>query len=163
MDYVRYIDKTREYYAGEGYGKPYRWAHFDRSPFTPLTKPLARCRVGLATTSELAVLGEPGPWDDEGDAARDVYALPTSTPTEKLYTRKEAFDRYETTLDDVESYLPITRLREYVDQGRIGDLAPRFQVIYSQYSQRKTLEVDAPAMLRQMREDGVDVAVLTAV
>jgi hypothetical protein len=111
----------------------------------------------------MAALGEPGPWDDEADAARDVYAPSTSTPTEKLYTRKEAFDRYETTLDDVESYLPIARLREYADQGRIRDLAPRFQVIYSQYSQRKTMTVDAPEMLRQMREDGVDVAVLTAV
>jgi D-proline reductase (dithiol) PrdB len=163
MDYVRYIDKTREYYAGEGYAKPYRWAHFASIPFTPLTKPLGRCRVGLVATSEMAVLGEPGPWDDEADASRDVYALPTSTPTEKLYTRKEAFDRYETTLDDVESYLPIARLREYADQGRIRDLAPRFQVIYSQYSQHKTMTVDAPEMLRQMREDGVDVAVLTAV
>lgn len=163
MDYVRYIDKTREYYAGEGYAKPYRWAHFDDIPFTPLPKPLARCRVGLVTTSEVAVLGEPGPWDDEGDAARDAYALPTATPTEKLYTKKEAFDRYETTLDDVESYLPIARLREYADQARIRDLAPRFQVVYSQYSQRKTMEVDAPKILRQMREDEVDVAVLTAV
>lgn len=163
MDHVRYIDKTREYYAGEGYAKPYRWAHFEDVPFAALTKPLSRCRVGLVTTGEMAVLGEPGPWDDEADAARDVYALPTSTPTEKLYTRKEAFDRYETTLDDVESYLPIARLREYTDQGRLRDLAPRFQVIYSQYSQRKTMTVDAPEILRQMREDGADVAVLTAV
>jgi hypothetical protein len=37
MDHVRYIDKTREYYAGAGYDKPYRWAHFDGIPFTPLT------------------------------------------------------------------------------------------------------------------------------
>jgi hypothetical protein len=163
MDHVRYIDKTREYYAGEGYARPYRWARFEDIPFTPPTKPLAECRVGLVTTSEMAVLGESGPWDDEADAARDVYALPTATPTDRLYTRKEAFDRYETTLDDVEAYLPITRLREYAEQGRIRSLAPRFQVLYSQYSQRKTLTVDAPALLRQMREDGVDVAVLTAV
>lgn len=163
MDYVRYIDKTREYYAGEGYAAAYRWAHFDDIPFTPLTKPLARCRVGLVTTSEMAVVGESGPWDDEADVARDVYALPTATPVGKLYTKKEAFDRYETTLDDVESYLPIARLREYADQGRIRDLAPRFQVIYSQYSQRKTMAVDAPEVLRQMREDGVDVALLAAV
>jgi hypothetical protein len=111
----------------------------------------------------MAVVGEPGPWDDESDPARDVYAIATSTPTEKLYTKKEAFDRYETTLDDPESYLPITRLREYADRQRIRDLAPRFQVIYSQYSQRKTMTVDAPEILRQMREDAVDVAVLTAI
>ena len=28
MTYVRYIDKTREYYR-QGYEKPYQWAHFD--------------------------------------------------------------------------------------------------------------------------------------
>jgi hypothetical protein len=162
MDHVRYIDKTREYYAGEGYAKPYQWAHFDDIPFTSLARPLAECRVGLVTTSEMAIAGEPGVWEED-DPARDVYALPTSTPTEKLYTRKEAFDRYETTLDDVESYLPIQRLREHADKGRIRDLAPRFQVIYSQYSQRKTTTVDGPEILRQMREDRVDVAVLTAV
>jgi D-proline reductase (dithiol) PrdB len=163
MSYVRYIDKTREYYAGEGYAKPYRWAHFEEIPFAPLAKPLAQCRVGLATSSEMAILGDSGPWDDEEDPSRDVYALPTSTPTEKLYTKKEAFDRYETTLDDPESYLPINRLREYAEQGKIRGLAPRFQVIYSQYSQRKTMTVDAPAIVEQMREDGVDVALLTAI
>jgi len=36
--YVRYIDKTREYYLAQGYETPYRWAHFDEVPFTPLKK-----------------------------------------------------------------------------------------------------------------------------
>ena len=48
-------------------------------------------------------------------------------------------------------------------EGRIGSLAPRFQMVQSEYSQRKTLTVDAPEVLRQFREDGVDVAVLTAI
>ena len=52
--HVRYIDKTREYYKGPGYDRPYRWAHFDDIPFTPLARPLAECRVGLITTSEMA-------------------------------------------------------------------------------------------------------------
>jgi len=54
-------------------------------------------------------------------------------------------------------------LHRFVAEGRIGAVAPRFQVIYSEYSQRKTLTVDAPEILKQMREDRVDVAVLTAV
>lgn len=161
MSHVRYIDKTRDYYAGLGYKRPYQWAHFDDIPFVPLSRPLAGCRVGLVTTSEMALVGEPGIWDD--NPACDVYALPTATPIDRLYTKKEAYDRYATTLDDVDSYLPLTRLAECVAAGRIGSLAPRFQVIYSQYSQRKTSTVDAPEILRQMREDGVDVAVLTAI
>jgi hypothetical protein len=162
VSHVRYIDKTTEYYRGEGYATPYRWAHFDDIPFTPLTRPLAGCRVGLVTSSEMAIVGEPGVWD-ENDAVRNPYALPTATPVERLYSRKEAYDRYATTLDDVNAYLPLTPLAALAAEGRIGSLAPRFQVLYSQYSQRKTMAVDAPAILAQMREDRVDVAVLTAV
>jgi hypothetical protein len=39
--HVRYIDKTREYYASAGYTTPYRWARFDEIPFAPLARPLA--------------------------------------------------------------------------------------------------------------------------
>jgi hypothetical protein len=80
-----------------------------------------------------------------------------------LYSRKSAYDRYATTLDDVDSYLPLTHLHHFAAEGRIAAAAPRFQMIYSEYSQRKTLKVDAPEILKQMREDRVDVAVLTAV
>jgi D-proline reductase (dithiol) PrdB len=162
MDHVRYIDKTREYYAREGYTASYRWAHFDHIPFTPLGKPLAECRVGLVTTSEMAVHGEPPPIPDD-DAVRDPYWLPSDVPADRLYSRKAAYDRYATTLDDVDSYLPLTRLKELAAARRIKDVGPRFWLAYSQYSQRKTLGVDAPIILRQMQEDRVDVAVLTAV
>jgi D-proline reductase (dithiol) PrdB len=162
MSHVRYIDKTREYYRAEGYETPYRWAHFDDVPFTPLTTPLAMCRVGLVTTSEMAIHGEPPPVADD-DALRDPYWLSTDTTVGRLYSRKTAYDRFATTLDDVEAYLPLTRLRELADAGRIGGLAPRFVVAFSQYSQRKTLKVDAPMIERWLREDRVDVAALTAV
>jgi hypothetical protein len=162
MSHVRYIDKTREYYRGEGYDTPYRWAHFDDVPFTPLTRPLTACRVGLVTTSEMAIHGEPPPVADD-DPLRDPYSLPSETPVAKLYSRKTSYDRFATTLDDVDSYLPLTHLREAAAEGRIGGLAPRFHTAFSQYSQRKTSNVDAPRIEAWLREDRVDVAVLTAV
>ena len=161
--HVRYIDKTRAYYQAEGYDRPYEWAHFDDIPFTPFAsigKPLSRCRVGVVTTSEMArrdMEAEPD------DPRRLVYALPTDLPLDQLYSKKAAYDRYATSLDDVDSYLPLSHLRDLVAERRIGGVAPRFQVIFSEYSQRKTLTVDAPEILKQMREDRVDVAVLTAV
>jgi len=162
MSHVRYIDKTREYYGAQGYTTPYRWAHFDDIPFTPLARPLAECRVGLVTTSEMAIRDTPPPVPDD-DPLRDPYWLPSGTPVGRLYSRKTAYDRFATTLDDVDAYLPLTRLHELVAEGRIGSLAPRFAMAFSQYSQRKTLTVDAPRILSWLREDRVDVAVLTAV
>ncbi len=162
-NHVRYIDKTRAYYEAEGYGKPYEWAHFDHIPFTPFAavgNPLSQCRVGVVTTSEMVRRGaEVGP----DDPRRLVYSLPTDIPVDELRSRKAAYDRYATTLDDVDSYLPLTHLHRFVTEGRIGAVAPRFQTIHSEYSQRKTLTVDSPEILKQMREDRVDVAVLTAV
>ena len=162
-NHVRYIDKTRAYYQAEGYGTPYEWAHFDHTPFTSFAsvgKPLARCRVGVVTTGEIARRdAEAGPEDPR----RLVYSLPTDIPVEELQSRKVGYDRYATTLDDVDSYLPLTHLHRFVAEGRIGGVAPRFQTIHFEYSQRKTLAVDAPEILKQMREDRVDVAVLTAI
>ena len=161
--HVRYIDRTRAYYEAEGYAKPYEWAHFDQIPFTPfasLGRPLSQCRVGLVTTSEMARRDvEAGARRSEAARVRAADRL----PVEELYSRKAAYDRYATTLDDVDSYLPLTHLHRFAAEGRIGAVAPRFQVIHSEYSQRKTLTVDAPEILKQMREDRVDVAVLAAV
>jgi glycine/sarcosine/betaine reductase selenoprotein B len=164
MTHVRYIDKTREYYLSEGYDTPYRWAHFDDVPFTPLVRPLAGCRVGVITTSELVVRGREADLAQvEADPTRPGYSLPMDTPVTAMYSRKASYDKYATTLEDVDAYLPLTHLRQLVAEGRIGALAPRFQVVHSQYSQRRTLEVDAPRILAELQEDRVDIAVLTAV
>lgn len=159
MSHVRYIDKTREYYASEGYTTPYQWAHFDTIPFTPLPRPLAACRMGVVTTSEIAVRDQP----TADDLAREVYSLPSDLRPAQLFSRKAAYDRYATTLEDVEAYLPLTHLGGLAAEGRIGGLARRFHVVYNEYSQGKTSEVDAPEVLRRCREDGVDVVALTAV
>jgi hypothetical protein len=164
MTHVRYIDRTRAYYQGEGYAEPYQWAHFDDVPFTPLDRPLARCRIGVVTTSEMVVRGREADLADvERDPTRPTYALPMDTPVRDLVSRKASYDRFATTLEDVDAYLPLTHLHRLVAEGRLGGLAPRFQVVQSQYSQRRTLTVDAPRILAQMREDRVDAAVLTAV
>jgi hypothetical protein len=158
-DDVRYIDKTRDYYRGEGYEKDYQWARFEEIPFTPLTKPLSQCRLGLVTTAEVSVRDAEVP----DNLARDVYALSIDTPIDRLYSRKASYDKYATTLEDVNAFLPITPLRGLAAEGRIAGLASRFQVVYSNYSQRRSLEIDAPEVLRQCREDGVDAVLLAAV
>jgi hypothetical protein len=45
MEYIRYIDRTHEYYRSQGYEKSYNYAHNEDIPFTPLEKPLSECRV----------------------------------------------------------------------------------------------------------------------
>ena len=50
--FVSYMDRSRDYYAAQGYPKPYAWAHYDDVPFTPPKKPISESRIGLVTTEE---------------------------------------------------------------------------------------------------------------
>lgn len=168
--HVRYIDRTRDYYLGQGYDKPYEWAHHTDAPFAPLTRPLAESRVAIVSTSDIAIAkdaaiaGPDGKRDRSHEfAVGNVYSLPSDTPLEKLYSRQEHYDQHATTLDDVNVYYPVTRLQELVARGRIGSLAPRFHGVYTGYSKRKTAEVDAPEVLNRCREDDVDLAIMTPV
>ena len=164
MSHVRYIDRTRDYYLGQGYEKSYEWAHFDDVPFTPLTKPLSESTVALVSTSDIAIRAADGGRDrSHEDKVGHVYSLPSDISPELLYSRQEHFDQHATHLDDTNAYFPIERLHELSVDGRVGAIAPRAHGVYTAYSHRKTIEADGPEVLRRCQEDGVDVAVLTPV
>ena len=122
--FVSYIDRTREYYGAQGYEKPYVWARHAQAPFAPLSRPLAQACVALVTTAS--------PWRDEKPVdgvlrgSKQVWSGPTDAPPERLFTDDLAWDKEATHTRDVESFLPIRRLPELADAGRIGGLAARF-------------------------------------
>lgn len=157
--FVSYIDKSREYYLAQGYANPYRWAYHQDAPFTPLARPLAEARVGLVTTASL-LEGDVDP--DPFAAPKVVYSAPVDPPPAGLYTMHRSWDKEATHTNDLDSFAPINRLQEAAASGRIGSLSPRFYGAPTEYSQRKTNEVDAPEILKLCREDEVDAAILVA-
>jgi D-proline reductase (dithiol) PrdB len=164
-DHVRYIDRTRDYYLSQGYAKPYEWAHFDDVPFAALSRPLSECRAALVSTSDVGVRSPDGTGRDKRNEllVGNAYCIATDTPVERLFSRQEHYDIHATHLDDVNTYFPVTRLQEKVAEGRLGSLAPRCHGVYTAYSQRRTLEIDAPVVLDRCRQDEVDVAILTPI
>ncbi len=162
--YVRYIEKTRDYYLSQGYEKPYQWANYDDVPFTPLTKPLSECRVTLVSTSEISILGEDDPEDETRmGIVGGAYTIPSDLPADRLYSPSRSFDQAATTLEDVDTFFPTTWLHQALARGRIGGLTARFHGVFNAYSQRRTRERDAPLVLEHCREDGADVAILVPV
>ncbi len=162
---VDYIERTRDYYLSQGYEKPYQWAHFDDVPFTALSKPLSECRVALISTRDIAVRSTDGDSRDKTNENNvgSVYTVPTNTPAELLFSRQEHYDKNATHLDDVNTYFPVSRLKEAVAAGRLGSIAPECYGVYTAYSQKKTLEQDAPEVLARCRNNEVDIAVMTPV
>ncbi len=160
--FVSYIDRTREYYAAQGYLQAYAWPRHDEVPYTPLRKSLSQCRVGLVTTAgtpqaevKLDSLGL-------GLAVRELYTQPVNPPPTRLFTKDLGWDKEATHTEDVDSFLPINRLSEYAADGRIGSVSPRFYGVPTDYSQSRTSQRYAPRILEWCREDSVDAVLLSA-
>ncbi len=156
--FVSYIDKSREYYLAQGFGNPYRWAHHNDAPFVLLRKPLAGSRVALVTTAM--------PMEDRESRQaiqrprKTAYASHTVPPPVALFTEDLAWDKEATHTRDVDSFLPVNRLMEAAASGRIASIGPRFYGVPTEYSQRTTIENDAPSILRWCEEDDVDAVLL---
>ena len=156
--FVSYIDRTREFYRAQGYEKPDHWARHAQVPVAPLSRPLAEARVTLVTTAS--------PWRDQEvrdgvlRGGKEVWSGAMAQPPERLFSADLAWDKAATHTRDVESFLPIRALGSLAAERRIGALAERFHGVPTDYSQRRTIEQDAPEVLRRCREDEVDVALL---
>ena len=162
---TQYMQRTRDWYLALGYGNPYRWAHYADVPFQPLTKPLRESRVALITTASPF---KPEQGDQSPGAAYNaeakfykVYTGDTSIDHDVRITHV-AIDRKHTTMEDSGTWFPLPALREAAYNGRIGQLSSRFYGLPTNRSQRHTIDVDCPEILRLCREDGVEAVILVA-
>ena len=149
---VPYMQRTRDYYRAQGYTTDYQWAQNPATPFCMPTKPLSECRVGIVTTAM--------PDTELGRNNRKIHSTLVSPIPESMYTEELSWHKTVTHTDDVNSFIPLEQLMILEDEGGIGSLAPRFHSVPTEYSQRTTLESDAPEILARLREDEVDVAIL---
>lgn len=163
---IPYLSRIREYYQALGYGAPYRWAHYADVPFAPLKQPVAEARIALITTAApyQPGKGEQGPGAPYNAAAKfsTVYSG-DSAADHDLRISHIAYDRDHTTAEDSNSWFPLPALRRAASAGRIGAVAARFHGMPTNRSHRVTLEQDCPELLRRVREDAADAAILAAV
>lgn len=153
---VQYMERTRNYYRALGYETDYVWAHNEDVPFARPVKPVHAMTVGLITTA-----GPPDGANRDEHNRRQVWSGDVADAPTRL-TTDVAWDRDSTHTDDRETFLPIDAVRRLVETGAAGRLARRFHGAATDYSQIKTCRHDAPELLRRLREDDVDAAILTA-
>ena len=149
---VPYMARSHAYYEAQGFDKHYRYAHHVDVPFAPLPRPLTECTLGIVTTASTYARIPLEP--------RKVDSAPLEPEPERLYADDLSWDKAATHLDDLYSYFPIAQLREQVELGNLGRLAPNFHCAPTAYSQRATSGDDAPEILDRLRTDGVDIALL---
>ncbi len=149
---TRYMDRTREFYAAQGFSKAYVWAHHDSAPFLELRKPLAESTLTVITTAAL--------YDRKATDTREVVSGSLLEPPQPLFGNDLAWDKTVTHMNDLGSFFPHEPLQAAVASGRLGALTRRFHCIPTEYSQRRTLDSDAPEILRRCQEDRADLALL---
>lgn len=161
---VPYMQRTRDYYAAQGYPQAYQWATNPDVPFCPPSKPLSKARVALITTASPMQGRRP----DDGVSAsggtllleKQVFSGSTAQPPAALFTGDLSWDKESTHTEDLGSYFPLEMLQQIASDGEIGSVAARYHCVPTEYSIRQTMAEDAPLIRQRCFEDEVDVAVL---
>lgn len=155
MSYIRYMERTRDYYTAQGFDTPYQWAQHDDIPFVPLATPLGDARIGIVTT---AYMDQRTPM-----MARRAEAVPLENAPRHFLNDDLSWDKETTHMADRRSYFPLEFLQDCVAEKRVGAVSPRFYLAPTQYSQRLTVEQDAPAIVRFAKEDALDAMILVPI
>jgi D-proline reductase (dithiol) PrdB len=157
---VDYIERTREQYAALGY-PIYRWVHNeDRPPWAPVTKPLARSRVGLIASGGVYVAGQVA-FHYKDDTSFRIVDM--ETPTSELRATHFAYDLTDAR-NDPNVVFPIDTMRALVRDGFIGGVSRNaYTFMGGIYSSRKVKDLLAPAIAERIVNDEVDLALLVPV
>jgi len=131
----------------------------DDSPCTPLRKPLSESRLALVTTAGIHLRSDTPFF--HGD--QTYRAIPRDTPAKDILQSHVSigFDRTPI-YRDLNSSFPADRLKELAEQGVIGSLAdPFYSFMGAQRDPRRIVEETGPEVAQRLKEEGVDVVLLT--
>ena len=129
-------------------------------PWTPRTKPLSECRVAIVTTAALHTAGD----DRFTPADTSFRVLPGARRDLVLGHWSPNFDR-SGFVSDLNVVYPADRLEELAAEGVIGSVAPHHYAFAGNQEDTLTgIRLDSgPAVARLLRDDAVDVVLLTPV
>lgn len=157
---VDYIERTRDQYSALGHGA-YRWVENESAAaWTPLSKKISECRLGLVASGGIYIEGQVA-FHFKDDTSFRV--IDTATPRDKLRVTHFAYDLTDAR-SDPNVVFPLDPLRSLVADGTIGSLSKNaYTFMGGIYSARKVRELLAPAIAERLRRDEVDIALLVPV
>ena len=145
--------------------KAYRWRRINPVPWTPLAKPLARCKLALVSSAGFVMPDQP-PFDEHfrgGDPSFREIPFDVDVKQLRESHRSEAFDHSGMRTDPNLAF-PIDRARELAARGRIGAVNRRhLSCMGSITAPGRLVAQTAPAAAQWLVGDGVDIALLVPV
>ena len=133
----------------------------ERVNWTPLTKPLSQCTVGLLTTGGVHLKSDV-PFDvanAHGDPS--FREIPMDVDSSELAITHTHYNHVDADRD-VNCMFPLDRLRELQAEGTIGGGAPvAYNIMGFNPDPAHLIEETAPEIARRYKADGVDLLFLT--
>ena len=131
----------------------------DTAPFTRPATALPGCRLAIVTTAGLHRRGD-RPF---GPGEQTFRILPANAPAADIVQSHTSlgFDRVPT-MRDLNISFPVDRLRELVARGEVGGSAPHhYSFMGAQRELKRIQEETGPEVGRRLRDEGVQVALIT--
>ena len=153
------------------------WMEQGATAWAPLAKPVSACRVALISTGGFHRPEDPpfetSPFSPEiadrhCDRLAQKYdptfrAIPRDYPPPNLRISHTHYD-HSRAQEDINCVFPLDRIREFAEDGIIGEVAPtHYSFMGFMPDFRRLIEETAPAVARALREDGVDAVLLVPV
>ena len=132
-------------------------------PFTPLNKPLQKCRLALVTTGGIHIKDQKSFDMDDKEGDPSYREIPSEIAVEQLTITHDYYNHTDA-LSDPNLVLPIAPLRQLLQEGVIGSIGPRFFSFMGHIKGEhlKTLtQRTGPEVADALAIDEVDVAFLT--
>ena len=134
-------------------------------PWTPLTKPLSDCKVALLSSGGIAMKDD-RPFDQEGERQNPWWGDPSHRIIPKTASTKDV-EIYHLHINptfarqDINCLLPIQRLNELEEAGKIGSAAESHYSIMGYLPKPdEMLAQSVPAIIQGLKDEQVDVLVL---
>ena len=135
----------------------------DDTPWTPMAKPLSESKLGLVTTAGLHLRTDK-PFiavHEGGDTSFRV--IPRNAKADEILQSHTSIGFDHTGIyRDINVTFPIDRLQELVDQKKIGSLSDNYYSFMGALRDVSDIvENTGPEVARRLKDDGVEVVLLT--
>ncbi len=156
MKPIEYVKTLNAHYQAYGF-PPYKWSTFQTTTWTPLEKPLEKCRVALLCSSGISRKDQT-PFSPLARSELTYREIPKETRSEELVINYAYYDHSDADKDP-NIVFPIDRFRELEQEGYIGELAQiNYGLGMGRMYKRTQLQTQLAAEIgRRLKGDAVDV------
>lgn len=165
VDSYRFLDRLTQKLVQSWIGLERQPERPEEIPWTPLSRSLEDSTVALVSSAGLALKAD-RPFDQEGEKRNPWWGDPSYRILPRTATAEDVALYHlhihpRVVEQDLNTLLPLQRLLELEDSGEIGSSAARHYSFMGYILEPEVLLAEsAPAIIRHMKQDGVNVVVL---